>query len=61
MHPGSRREGIGTQLISRFDEHFRSQGCEASVLEVFAPNAVARRFYEDLGYEERDLWLYRWL
>jgi predicted O-methyltransferase YrrM len=31
------------------------------VIEVFAPNLGARRFYAALGYEERDLWLYRWL
>jgi ribosomal protein S18 acetylase RimI-like enzyme len=59
--PGWRRRGIGRALLARLDEHFRARGCRAAVIEVFAPNVEARRFYEDLGYEERNIWLYKWL
>jgi GNAT superfamily N-acetyltransferase len=31
------------------------------LIEVFAPNGDARRFYSELGYEERTIWLCRWL
>jgi GNAT superfamily N-acetyltransferase len=59
--PDWRHRGIGRALLEQLNEHFRSHGCGASVIEVFAPNLGARRFYAAFGYEERDLWLYRWL
>jgi ribosomal protein S18 acetylase RimI-like enzyme len=59
--PQRRRRGIARALMNRLDEHFRACGCSASALEVFAPNAGARTFYRRLGYEERDVRLYKWL
>lgn len=59
--PGWRRRGVGRELLARLDEHFRARGCQASVIEVLAPNVGARDFYSRLGYEERDVWLYKWL
>jgi hypothetical protein len=29
------------------------------VIEIFAPDVGAREFHSRLGYEERDIWLYR--
>jgi GNAT superfamily N-acetyltransferase len=58
---GWRRRGVGRALLERLNEQFEAHGCGASVIEVFAPNLRARRFYAALGYEERDLWLYKWL
>jgi GNAT superfamily N-acetyltransferase/predicted O-methyltransferase YrrM len=59
--PDWRRRGVGRALLEELNAHFRSHGCGASVIEVFAPNHEVRQFYAALGYEERDLWLYRWL
>jgi GNAT superfamily N-acetyltransferase/predicted O-methyltransferase YrrM len=59
--PEWRRRGVGRALLERLDEHFLSRGCGATVIEVFAPNVEARRFYSTLGYEERELRLYKWL
>ena len=59
VSPDWRRRGVGRALLARLDQHFRGQGCQASVIEVFAPNDEARTFYRSLGYEERDIWLYR--
>jgi ribosomal protein S18 acetylase RimI-like enzyme len=57
--PRWRQRGIARALLEALHEHFRSRGCEAVRIEVFAPNVGARRFYERLGYEERDLFVYR--
>jgi GNAT superfamily N-acetyltransferase len=57
VSPEWRRRGLGSALLARLDEHFRARGCQASVIEVFAPNVGARDFYGRLGYEERDIWL----
>jgi ribosomal protein S18 acetylase RimI-like enzyme len=59
--PEWRRRGRGSALLAKLDEHFRARGCQASVIEVFVPNVGARDFYKRLGYEERDIWLYKWL
>ena len=59
--PQWRRRGIARALVESLDEHFRACGCGASVIEVFAPNVGARSFYKRLRYEERDVWLYKWL
>jgi GNAT superfamily N-acetyltransferase len=57
--PEWRRRGITRALWESLDEHFRARGCGASVIRVFAPNVGARSFYARLGYEERDVWLYK--
>jgi ribosomal protein S18 acetylase RimI-like enzyme len=59
VDPQWRRRGIARALLESLDEYFRARGCGASVIEVFAPNVGARSFYERLGYEEREVWLYR--
>ena len=56
-----RRHGVGKALLARLDQHFRERGCGATVIEVFAPNVEARHFYSHLGYEERDISLYKGL
>ena len=59
--PLARRRGVATRLLEAFDDHFRERGCGAVRIEVFAPNASARSFYASLGYEERDLAVFRLL
>ena len=55
VSPGWRRRGLGRVLLARLEEHFRGRGCQASVIEVFAPNVGARVFYGRVGYEERNI------
>jgi GNAT superfamily N-acetyltransferase len=57
--PSARRRGVATALLAALDEHFRQRGCGAVRIEVFAPNLSARAFYAKLGYEERDLAVFR--
>jgi GNAT superfamily N-acetyltransferase len=59
VSPRWRRRGLGSALLASLDEHFRARGCQASMIEVFAPNVGARDFYGRLGYEERAIWLYQ--
>jgi len=55
--PDARSSGVATALIEAFERRFADAGCTAVRIEVFAPNAVARRLYAGLGYAERDLYL----
>jgi ribosomal protein S18 acetylase RimI-like enzyme len=61
VSPPWRRRGLGSELLAMLDEHFRARGCQACMIEVFAPNGGARDFYSRLGYEERAIWLYKGL
>jgi ribosomal protein S18 acetylase RimI-like enzyme len=42
--------GIGRALLEFIEDHARQLGCREVVLDVFAENAHARRFYEKSGY-----------
>lgn len=61
VQPASRRQGIAQRLLAQLDRHFARAGCAAVRIEVFAPNPGARRFYERLGYRERNVELIRLL
>lgn len=50
-----RGRGIGTLLMHHVETYFRMNGCDVVQVEVFAPNAPARRLYEKFGYEYRDI------
>lgn len=50
-----RRQGIAQKLMDTMERHFKNNGCEAVMLEVFAPNQLARAFYEKVGYVDRDI------
>lgn len=49
-----RGTGIGKELMSEMEKYFRNQNCEAIMIGVFGPNQKARKFYEQLGYIDRD-------
>jgi len=50
-----RGRGIGTLLMQHIEAYFRMNGCDVAQVEVFVPNAPARRLYEKFGYEHRDI------
>ena len=48
-----RQRQIGKQLLDRIELYLRSKGCTILRFTVFAPNGIARQFYEQAGYVER--------
>ena len=49
----SRNIGIGKRLIDKIEEYFKKEGCEYSLVDVFAYNEKAIGFYEKQGYHPR--------
>ena len=50
-----RSKGIGQQLMNKMEEYFKSVGCEYIIIDVFAYNENAIKFYEKQGYHPRML------
>ena len=55
VEPGSRRAGAARRLLEAFEAFFLEAGCDSVMIEVFAPDPVARGFYSALGYVDRDV------
>jgi ribosomal-protein-alanine N-acetyltransferase len=52
VEPGSRRHGLGRQLVAWLEETARTAGAFTIRLEVRSGNRGARAFYAALGYRE---------
>lgn len=50
-----RFRGVGTALIEKMEQFFKDAGCSHITLDVFAPNTLAREFYDKNGFTERAL------
>jgi len=50
-----RGNGVGQLLMKTMEEYFKSIGCEYIVIDVFAYNDLAIKFYEKQGYHTRGL------
>ena len=50
-----RSNGIGNILINKMEEYFKSVGCEYIIIDVFAYNEKAIKFYDKQGYHTRML------
>ncbi len=48
-----RGKNIGSLLISKMEEYFRSKNCDVSYVGVIEPNKMARDFYHKNGYGDR--------
>ena len=48
-----RNKGIGKSLMNKMEEYFKSVGCEYVLVDVFAYNDNAIKFYEKGGYHSR--------
>lgn len=59
--PDYRNRGIGSRLVENAVRDAVSKGCTRVVLDVYYPNAGAKRLYERLGFREysRHTGLYR--
>ena len=49
----TRSKGVGKALINKIEEYFKSLGCEYVLVDVFAYNKNAIKFYENKGYHSR--------
>lgn len=48
-----RSKGVGQALMEEMEEYFKSVGCEYVLVEVFAYNENAAKFYSKKGYHSR--------
>ena len=48
-----RSKGIGKLLMNKIEEYFKSVGCEYILVDVFAYNENAIKFYGKNGYHSR--------
>lgn len=50
-----RSNGIGKQLLNRIESYFKDVGCQGVLIDVFAYNDNAQRFYYKNGYFNRNI------
>ena len=50
-----RSNGVSQQLMNKMEEYFKSVGCEYIIIDVFAYNEKAIKFYDKQGYHTRML------
>ena len=55
VHEKFRKQGVGSFLMDILEEYFRSKECKVILLNIFAPNTDSHKFYEALGYADRDI------
>jgi ribosomal-protein-alanine N-acetyltransferase len=53
VHPGRRRQGVGSAILGWLEEVARAAGCRRIRLEARRDNVAGRSFYSELGYHER--------
>ncbi|TAK57777.1 GNAT family N-acetyltransferase, partial [Patescibacteria group bacterium] len=53
--PAYRGKGIGSLLMSKLEEYFKTKGCDIVQVGVFAPNTETREFYSTKGYVDREI------
>ena len=49
----ARQKGLGTKLINKLEDYFKSKNCEYVFIDVFAYNKNAIEFYKKKGYHTR--------
>lgn len=50
-----RLNGIGKQLLDKMESHFKNVGCKGVLIDVFAYNENAQKFYSKNGYFIRNI------
>ena len=48
-----RSQGVGKALMEKIETYFKEVGCEYIIIDVFAYNENAIKFYDKLGYHPR--------
>ena len=57
---GERSQGVGEQLLTRFEDDCRRRGCHKLFLDVAAVNGRAQVFYQRHGWEQEGLMRRHW-
>ena len=55
----SRKDGVGTKLLSKMEEYFKTIDCKYIQIDVFAYNENAKKFYYNKGYEDRMITVFK--
>lgn len=55
----ARSGGIGTKLLDKMEEYFKSINCKYTQIDVFAPNENAKKFYYKNGYQDRMITMFK--
>lgn len=50
VHPGHRKRGIGSQLVTQAERALTERGCPKINLQILEDNASVAAFYASLGY-----------
>jgi ribosomal protein S18 acetylase RimI-like enzyme len=50
VHPGHRKQGLGTRLVARAEQALSALGCVKINLQILEGNADVTAFYSSLGY-----------
>lgn len=50
-----RSNGIGKQLLDKMEKYFKEAGCKGVLIDVFAYNENAQKFYYKNGYFNRNI------
>ena len=53
VYKNARSKGIGNMLMNKMEDYFKSEGCEYILVDVFAYNENAIKFYDKNGYHSR--------
>lgn len=53
--PAMRGKKVGLMLMQKMEKYFKDSDCEYIRVDCFAPNKKAGRFYEKLGYKDRQI------
>ncbi len=51
--------GVGTRLLDKMENYFKSIECEYCQIDVFAPNQNAKKFYCKNGYQDRMITMFK--
>ena len=57
--PEHQGKGVGTWCMERVEELTRAEGCAAVRLDAYEKNEFTLKFYEKLGYERREVIMYK--
>ena len=59
VNKNTRCGGVGTILLKKMEEYFKSINCKYSQIDVFAPNKNAIEFYCKNGYQDRMITMFK--